>query len=199
VSDINSAVEIVSDRVILRDPRPEDVEARLRWVTVEVAWQDWDAPWEGKALTPPERVEEARISLREKIAQPLPTPRVQLWIQAIDGPLLGWVNHYYHDLAARSVSAGINICESAYRGRGLGTEAFRLWIGYVFANLEVEEVRTATWSGNVRMVRLAEKCGFTLVTREMDKREVQGRRYDGLGFSLCRQAWMTSQGKSDER
>jgi len=52
---------IVGRRVLLRDPRPEDVEARLRWSTVETEWQNWDAPWEGPPPTPVGELTEARV------------------------------------------------------------------------------------------------------------------------------------------
>ena len=187
-------IEIVGSRVLLRDPLPEDVEARLRWSTVETDWQDWDAPWEGKSVTPPERMEAARSSIREQIAQPLPRSRTQLWVQVIGGPLLGWVNHYHHDPEARLTYAGVNICESACWGQGLGSEAFRLWIGCLFTHYDLVAVRTATWSGNARMLRVAEKCGFVLVERNVGSREVRGETYDGLSFELTRASWDEAKG-----
>jgi RimJ/RimL family protein N-acetyltransferase len=187
-------VQIIGSRVLLRDPLPEDVEARLRWSTVETDWQDWDAPWEGKGVTPPEQMEAARNSLREQIARSLPTPRTQLWVQVVGGPLLGWVNHYHYDPEARLAYAGINICESAYWSRGLGMEALRLWIGYLFSRLELDFIRAATWSGNTRMLRVAEKCGFELVKCDVGRREVLGETYDGLEFELTGAKWDVVEG-----
>jgi len=185
----SGGIEVRGERVLLRDPLAGDVEARLRWSSVEVAWQDWDAPWNGKGLTPPEQIEEARRRLRERIAKPLPTPRTELWIERIGGPLLGWVSQYHYDPAVRTTWVGVNICESAYWGQGLGTEALGLWIAYLFAQLDLASVRTATWSGNVRMVRVAEKCGFVLVKTTAGAREVRGERYDALEFELDRRSW----------
>lgn len=183
-------VRLEGRRVVLRDPRPEDVDARLRWATVETEWQNWDAPWEG----PVEELVEARVSkyaanIAASIAQPLPSPRRQLWVERIGGPLLGWVSHYHHDPEARVTWVGIDICESAYWNQGLGTEALPLWIDYLVKELDLTCVRTATWSGNHRMVRCAEKCGFALVERRVGVREWQGRKYDGLEFGLTREEW----------
>ncbi len=190
-------VEIRGRRLLLRDPLPEDLDARCRWGTVETAWQDWDAPWEGKVVSPPDppaEHEAARLRFLEKLAQPLPVPRNQLWTQMIGGPLLGWVNSYHHGPAERTVFIGISICESAYWCQGLGTEAFRLWTDYLFVQLDLTRIHTATWSGNVRMVRVAEKCGFALTNREIGKREVRGDWYDGLTFALTREKWMELKG-----
>jgi RimJ/RimL family protein N-acetyltransferase len=181
-------VEIRGARVLLRDPRPEDVEARIRWVTVEIAWQEWDAPWEGLALVPPERVEEVRSGMLKAMAEPLATPRTSLYVERVGGPLLGDVSRY-RDQADGVTRVGINICESAYWGGGLGAEALRLWIGYLFENLDVDRLGSATWSGNLRMIRCAEKCGFVLVERATGVREVRGRKYDALKFVLTRGRW----------
>jgi RimJ/RimL family protein N-acetyltransferase len=191
-----SGVEIRGERVILRDPLPEDADASIRWATVETEWQNWDAPWEGFEVVPPERIEQSRASHLARIAEPLPTPRKTLWVQLIGGPLLGWVSRYHDDPDDRSTWVGINTCESAYWNQGLGTEALRLWLGYLFANLKWQEasscptqvglrrIRMGTWSGNGRMVRCAEKCGLRLVSRSVGLRQVRGRRYDGLEFEL---------------
>ena len=193
-------VEVQGRRVVLRDPRPKDVEARLRWSTVETEWQDWDAPWEseGRAITAPDGLDRARSRLLAEIGEPLPTPRTRLWIERIGGPLLGWVNHYHHDPAARVTYVGISICESGFWNQGLGTEALLLWIDYLVKQFDLACVRTATWSGNRRMVRCADKCGFTLDEVEPGVREVRGERYDALAFRLRRREWATSRHSEDE-
>jgi RimJ/RimL family protein N-acetyltransferase len=197
MTDRDGLVQIAGERVMLRDPVPEDFEARCRWYTIETAWQDWDAPWEGKSVSPPgppEEHEAARRRFLEKLVQPPPTPRTQLWVQVIGGPLLGWVNRYHHDPVARTVFIGIDICESAYWHQGLGTEAFKLWRDYLVVRLDLTTIHTATWSGNVRMVRVAEKCGFALTDRNVGNCEVRGEKYDGLTFALTRERWMELEG-----
>jgi len=189
LSDGAEFVELGGERVLLRDPRPEDVEARLRWVTTETAWQDWDAPWEGPKIMPPERIDERRQAMLESIAEPLPTPRSSLYVELPGGPLLGWVNSYRHDPVHRTASAGIDICESAFWGQGIGTEALRLWIGYLFTELDLHRVGLETWSGNQRMIRCAEKCGFVEEGRFRENVEYRGGRYDGVKLGLLRREW----------
>lgn len=43
---------------------------------------------------------------------------------------------------------------------------------------------TQTWSGNHRMIHVAEKIGFEECRRKKDLRMVRGERYDGLTFKL---------------
>ena len=193
MSDIDSLVTIPGARVLLRDPRGEDLYARVRWSTVDTAWQDWDAPWEGRTLLLPE--EAMRIDLTStRITWPLPAPRSTLWIQALGGPLLGWLNSYHHDPEQRAIWIGIDICESSYWGRGLGTEAFGLWRDYQFVQRDLATVRTATWSGNTRMMRVAEKCGFPITDRKPGVRLWRGVRYDSLDFTCTREAWQGREG-----
>ena len=196
-----SFIRIMGQRVLLRDPLPADALWDFRWGTVETAWQDWDAPWEGATVTAVEQLSAKDIVERlqrgfARFAEHPPTPRTSLRVDRVAGPPLGWANQYHHDPEARLTYAGIVICESAYWGHGLGTEAFRLWISYLFTHLELAEVRTATWSGNARMVRVADKCGFTLTKREASRREVRGKRHDALTFRLTRERWEQTSGRS---
>ena len=51
-------------------------------------------------------------------------------------------------------------------------------------SLGFDELYTQTWSGNERMIRLAEKLGFTECGRELKERTVRGQQYDGLTFRI---------------
>ena len=43
---------------------------------------------------------------------------------------------------------------------------------------------TQTWSGNLAMVRVANKLGFKEVCRKANYREVSGKRYDAITWRL---------------
>ena len=78
---------------------------------------------------------------------------------------------------------GIEIDESTYWGRGLGTQALAAFIQY---HLEhgYTELCLQTWSGNTRMVKSAERLGFDICNREVGIRKVRDGIYDGLTFYL---------------
>ncbi|MBQ5357078.1 MAG: GNAT family N-acetyltransferase, partial [Oscillospiraceae bacterium] len=46
------------------------------------------------------------------------------------------------------------------------------------------EIYCQTWSGNLRMIKCAEKLGFEICKRKIDYREVNGKKYDGFTFRL---------------
>lgn len=43
---------------------------------------------------------------------------------------------------------------------------------------------TQTWSGNIPMIKLAEKIGFHLVDIKKDMREHNGQKFDALTFRM---------------
>ena len=134
-NNVDCLFQVRGDRVLLRDLRADDVEQRIRWVTVEMAWQQWDAPWEGVTRVSADRTDERKHEYLRGMTEPLPTPRDQLWIERIGGPLLGWVSQGPDESDPSAIWVGINICESAFWNKGLGTEALQLWVDYLFANL----------------------------------------------------------------
>lgn len=111
-----------------------------------------------------------------------------------NGKHIGWLSSYCTDENYEWVgkikdgqtvyrAIGIDICEPNLWGKGIGTNAFRAFMNYYFEN-GVDELYTRTWSGNVRMLRCAEKLGFVERNREIDFREVNGQKYDGLTIRL---------------
>ena len=86
-------------------------------------------------------------------------------------------------------TVGISICESSFCEKGLGTKALAAFINYYFENGE-EEIFCQTWSGNIRMVKCAEKLGFEVCMRKKDLRFVRGEHYDGLTFRLNKENFL---------
>ncbi len=183
------------ENIILRDMIESDIEDYVRWFTCETEWSNTDAPWE-----PIESDEETvRTSWREyyESVKELPDdvcrPKFEIeW----NGKHVGWVNSYQidenyewigkvKDGQAVRLAVGIDICEPGVWGKGIGTNALRAFMNYYFDS-GVNELYTQTWSGNVRMLRCAEKLGFVECNRDVGIRVVDGQKYDGLTFGLSR-------------
>ena len=186
--------------LILRDFRETDIDSMLYWCAGYHPWMDWDAPWE-----PVQQVDEEqyRAQSMEFIAAEKTVPRWSLQIE-VDGVHIGYVGSYrigedYDDVsdeAAASVkwyrAVGMAILNDAYWGKGLGTMALEGWLRYLLEN-GVEELFLQTWSGNGRMIHVAEKLGFHECSRRVGIREWQGRRYDALTFRLDVPAFLRAQ------
>lgn len=57
-------IHILGEHILLRDLLPEDIDSRIRWITTELEWQNWDAPWEGIEIVSSERIEaEKRVHI----------------------------------------------------------------------------------------------------------------------------------------
>lgn len=193
-------MEIKYQNIVLRDMRESDIDDEIRWNTAETGWAQWDAPWEMEEELRAFDPEKHRREELEWIALPKPEHRLSLEVDA-GGVHIGSVSAYCidgdfncrklspgEDLSGLSWAVGIDICESAYWSGGWGTRALTAFVKY---HLEEGYVNlyTQTWSGNIRMVGLAEKLGFRECCRKEGIRQVRGGIYDGLTFRLDRAAF----------
>lgn len=180
--------------ILLRDLRKSDIEDEIRWNTVETAWMDWDGP----DLTPDEPFD--KVKCREEMQKLLQKPRSgvrrSFELDTAEGRHIGTVSCYPTDENFQHISwkeaehcdafwytLGIVICESDLWCHGLGTQALTAFCKH-FLNHGKTNLRLQTWSGNVRMVRCAEKVGFVEVNRFAGNRHIRGAVYDGLTFQL---------------
>ena len=188
-------MQIKFENIILRDMIESDIEDYVRWFTVEREWMNYDAPWETEASDE----ETERTSWREyyESVKDL-SDDVRRWKFEIvcNGRHIGWVSSYmmnerYEWIGADTIqpdqmvyrAVGIGICEPEFWSKGVGTAALRAFIDYHFKN-GFDALYTQTWSGNVRMLRCAEKLGFVECDRCVEEREVNGKKYDGLTLRL---------------
>lgn len=205
-------MEINDDVVALRDIVSGDIDDYRRWETVETEWQQWDAPWEHEGLSEEQRSRELRAYL-DVLEQRVRTDanrtddefRNRFEIDYLGGsgaaPVhVGWCASYLVDKACDIVrfsddggandvlgrAVGIDVCETAMRGRGVATHALELFIAYLQEH-EGLPILTQTWSGNLRMIGLAEKLGFVEIRRKPGIRQVRGRVYDGLTFMYMKE------------
>lgn len=172
--------------MILRDGLLPDVDDYVRWMK-QGEWMQFDAPWEAVWQSMTE--EEVRKSFTERFLHDLPLPRKRAIIATKEKRTLGWVNRYGHKKFPGAWSIGIDICEDDHLNRGFGTEAFGLWVDYLFSNSDVHRIGFDTYSFNRRMTRVGEKLGFA---HEGTDREViywKGGWLDRLHFGILRGQW----------
>ena len=62
-------------------------------------------------------------------------------------------------------------------------QALCMFIKYLL-DKGIDDIYTQTWSGNERMIHIAEKIGFEEYRRKKEFRLVRGKKYDGLTFRL---------------
>ena len=104
-----------------------------------------------------------------------------------DGVHVGWVNRYtnlgYMENPEEIPVIGINVPAVENRSCGIGTEAIWQFMDYL-RNQGYDSFYTQTWSGNKRMVRVADKLGFKEVCRKVNYRQVAGKLYDRITWKI---------------
>ncbi len=188
--------------VYLRDFKESDIERRIYWETVETEWQRWDSPWEFVGLTGSEKenhLQELMKTMHEWTKYPTSASvrrdRFQIDICGKETKCIGWVASYYitenyifTTSKTDHCAVGIDIPDQSARGKGYAYQALCLFIDYLLEHGETE-IYTQTWSGNARMVHIAERMGFEECGRKKNLRMVRGKRYDWVTFHLDRKKY----------
>lgn len=81
-------------------------------------------------------------------------------IDTRDGRHIGWLNAYHRERDPHATEIGISIQEDEEWGKGVGSEAFSLWMDYLFRELNLTRIGFTTWQGNPGMLKVGAKLGF---------------------------------------
>lgn len=188
-------------KIILRPLIARVIPDRIRWETEETEWQLWDGPWEyeGKtAKTLAAEAAEMEIRLTERLSElpgEGPVDRFEICVNDEEETHVGWCGAYHIDedctIAETGTRCAVGVCipPMSARRKGYAAAALCRYIEYL-QGCGYTEVYTQTWSGNVRMIALAEKLGFVECRRKIGLRLVRGERYDGLTFRLDTEQFM---------
>lgn len=187
-------LKITLGNITLRDYILSDVEDEVRWTTTETEWFLHDTPW---MQIEPVNANELRIDM-EKIINSMPQNAIRWRFEIeVDGRHIGLVSSYYLDenfeytpwesidqsknaIENNSIRGlGIEICEMEYWGKGLGAKVLTMLMDY-YRSFGENHFLIETWSGNFRMLGLAEKLGFSEVKRIKDAHNVNGQSYDEI-------------------
>lgn len=83
----------------------------------------------------------------------------------------------------------IGIGGAENRGKGYGTDATRLIVGYAFRELGLYRVGLDVFGYNSRAIRTYEKAGFVRECVKRGELYRDGQRYDEIGMSILRPEW----------
>ncbi len=184
--------------IILRDFIEKDIDKRIYWEKAETEWHLWDAPWEYDGLTEPEKKDEFDryvekmyewVEKYQHIPKEEKRYTFQIDINDERQKYIGWVSAYkiddeynYTDKIGHC-AVGIDIPDRSARGKGYSYQALCVFVKYLLHH-EENEIFTQTWSGNERMIHIAEKIGFEECYRKKGIRSVRGGIFDGLTYKL---------------
>ena len=118
--------KIEGSLINLRPTVAADIADYERWNNPLMKAHEFDGPWYNNDLS-------GLIALRQKWLREGGKPPYRfLEIETKVGDHLGWVVVYYKQEDPHLTEVGISIMEDRFWGKGLGTEALSLWIGYLF-------------------------------------------------------------------
>jgi len=76
------------------------------------------------------------------------------------------------------------------RNHGLGTEATRLMIDYVFKKTNLDQLTLSVFDFNPRAKNVYEKVGFVVDSKDENDLEYEGEWIDSINMKLTREEWM---------
>ena len=174
----------VGERVILRPYKKSDLSFYLKWMTGG-EWQQYDTPWES-GFTEPKEAEQRFMKMLNDDPE-VPGRRAAI-VTKKDRPI-GWVSRYAYQRFPANWLIGIDIGEDEFLNKGYGTEAFGLWVDYLFSHSDIHRLGFATYSFNPRMIQVGKKLGFT---HEGTDREIvfwKNKWLDRVHFGILRKEW----------
>lgn len=106
--------------------------------------------------------------------------------------IIGQVNWYWKSEETLWMEVGVVIFNENYWGKGIGYEALKSWINEIFDNnTKLIRIGLSTWSGNIRMIKLAEKLGLKCEAVYRKARIVENEFYDSVSYGILREEWET--------
>lgn len=189
-------IKLIGEKVLLREATQEDVNELYYWKYEEKNQEakKWNAPY-----IPERRItKEKYINSWKKEYEFFPSvPRILAII--INEKTVGTVSCYWVDKHTNWLETGIVIYDSAYWSGGYGTEAYRMWIDFLFESTHLHRLGMSTWSGNIRMIKTAAKIGMKEEARVREARIVNGEYVDSVKMGMLRREWESHRSKSCNR
>lgn len=187
---IISETMVLNHNVLIRKIEHEDIPElyELIYEEEQPEWKKWDAPY-----FPLEHVSYTvfqEYTSKEMLEDGEPAHRM---IIQINDEIVGTVNYYWEHKPSNWMEVGIVIYKPKYWNGGYGTAVLKMWIDYLFKKLPIVRVGLTTWSGNERMMKVAEKLGMQLEGRLRKCRFYNNTYYDSIRMGLLREEWMSQQ------
>jgi RimJ/RimL family protein N-acetyltransferase len=174
-------VALEGERTVLREEREEDVKP-LAALRNDLETQAWS-----KTL-PPDYTE--AMYMRRYQDREFSYDRTDgrfIIMSKETGDFAGTIS--YTGLQPRwSATIGIML-EKKFWGSGFAYDSQEVLLEFMFQELGLRVVRLYTHSGNERAVRLAEKSGFRVSSRQRQSIFKDGERYDNLIMDLLREEY----------
>jgi RimJ/RimL family protein N-acetyltransferase len=172
---ITTQPALVGDKIYLRPATAEDIANTYHWFLLSDPATQTCRPQQMKtAAEPPEQ-----FKGREKS----PYQQQLIVVRKKDHTPVGRVSFFDFNPHNRSAELGI-IIDPDVRRKGLGTEALKLLVGFLFNTRGLNKVYAQSAAFNAGARKLLEACGFRLDGTLRRHYFHQGEFHDGVIYSL---------------
>ncbi|RCW66286.1 GNAT family N-acetyltransferase [Saliterribacillus persicus] len=177
-------IEINGEKIVLTEVTDQDIDTLYYWKYEDKQQEakKWNGPY-----TPEEEItkEMYRQNWNHDIFPHVPSSLVI----RCDGKAIGYVGCYWVDKNTNWLETGIVIYDFNYWNGGYGTQAYKLWIDYLFKVTDIHRLGMSTWSGNIRMIKVAAKLGMKEEARIREARIINGEFFDAIKMGILRREW----------
>lgn len=179
-------VKIAGKKVVLQEATIEHIDELYYWKFKDKNQEakKWNGPYIPETYMTREEYRNIWM-VDDNLAPNVPNTLVIL----VNGKLIGTVGSYWVDQNTDWLETGIVIYDTTYWNGGYGTEAYQLWIDFLFESTSLHRLGMSTWSGNIRMIKVAEKMGMKEEARVREARIVEGKYFDAIKMGVLRKEW----------
>ena len=177
--------------IVLRELELKDLEAYSYWNNPSREFHKYNGPYYTKMDEPAliRYVDKLGLALLRGEKNVLKNKKVIA--ERETGELIGEVNWYWKSEETLWMEVGVAIFNERYWGKGIGAAALTMWIDEIFTKRpELVRIGLSTWSGNLRMMKLAEKLGLKQEAIYRKARIVAGQYYDSVSFGILKEDWL---------
>jgi RimJ/RimL family protein N-acetyltransferase len=179
-------IEINGDKIILKEATTEDIDELYYWKyeEKEQAAKKWNGPY----IPEETKTKMEYIEAWQRDNEIFPNVPGSMVIY-VNEKMIGSVGSYWVDRNTNWLETGIVIYDKDFWNGGYGSEAYKLWIDFLFKSTNIHRLGMSTWSGNMRMMKVAEKIGMQEEARIRNARMVNGEYFDAIKMGILREEW----------
>lgn len=176
--------------IILRELEIKDLDDYLYWNHPSREFHKFNGPYYERSSE-----EELKVYIEELKELLLKGERnvlknKEIIVNKDTDEIIGQVNWYWKSQETLWMEVGIVIFNENYWGKGIGYTALKMWINKIFdGNPKFIRIGLTTWSGNLRMMRLAEKLGLKKEAVYRKARIVDNQYYDSVSYGILKEEW----------
>ncbi len=176
------------ERIRLRPLTTADLDVYFELNKPSRKYHKFNGPYFEKQ-TEEELMHEIEV-LRKDLEQGILKDNVLMIANNNTDELIGQVSWYWKSKETKWMEIGIIIFNENYWSKGIGFIALKMWINKLFGEYDdIVRLGLTTWSGNIGMVKLAEKLGLKLEATYRKARIVDGDYYDSVSYGILKEEW----------